>query len=112
MAVNKGGTAAATFTANGILYGAGTSPVQATAAGTTGQIFVGSTGAAPAWAATSTLFTSGISLLPSGTSGQTLYHTGSVWAASSNLFNNNTNVGIATNTPTLGTLDVNGSLAL
>ena len=47
-----------------------------------------------------------------GTTGQTLYNTGgSTWAASSNLFNNNTNVGIGTTTPTQK-LEVDGNLQL
>jgi len=39
-------------------------------------------------------------LLPSGTSGQTLHHDGTNWIANSLLFNNNTNIGIGTTTPT------------
>jgi hypothetical protein len=42
----------------------------------------------------------GSGTLPSGTSGQTLYNTGSSWAATSNLFNNGTNIGIGTTSPT------------
>ncbi len=38
--------------------------------------------------------------LPSGTSGQTLRHDGTNWVANSNLFNNGTNVGIGTTSPT------------
>jgi hypothetical protein len=34
MAVGYGGTGATTFTANGVLYGAGTSAIKATSAGT------------------------------------------------------------------------------
>lgn len=37
--------------------------------------------------------------LPSGTSGQTLRHNGSNWVANSTLFNNGTNVGIGTTSP-------------
>jgi hypothetical protein len=37
--------------------------------------------------------------LPSGTSGQTLRHDGTNFVATSNLYNNGTNVGIGTNTP-------------
>ncbi len=47
----------------------------------------------------------------SGTLGQTLYHDGSDWAATSNLYNNGTNVGIGTNTPA-EKLDVNGNIML
>ena len=47
--VAAGGTGDITFTANGVLYGNGTSPVGVTAAGTTGQVLVGNTGGAPSW---------------------------------------------------------------
>ena len=47
--IAAGGTAATTFTANGILYGNGTSALGVTAAGTTGQVLVGNTGSAPTW---------------------------------------------------------------
>jgi len=47
--VAAGGTAATTFTANGILYGNGTGALGVTAAGTTGQVLVGNTGSAPTW---------------------------------------------------------------
>ena len=49
LSVANGGTSATTFTANGVLYGDGTNPLGATAAGTTGQVLVGNTGAAPSW---------------------------------------------------------------
>ncbi len=39
------------------------------------------------------------SQLATGTSGQTLYHNGSDWAATSNLHNNGTTIGIGTTTP-------------
>jgi mucin-19 len=47
--IAAGGTAKTTFTANGIVYGAGTSALGVTAAGTTGQVLIGNTGAAPSW---------------------------------------------------------------
>ena len=47
--VGQGGTGATTFTQYGLLYGNNTSALQVTAAGTTGQILVGTTGAAPTW---------------------------------------------------------------
>ncbi len=37
--------------------------------------------------------------LPSGSSGQTIYHNGTDWVATSNLYNNGTNVGIGTTSP-------------
>jgi len=46
----NGGTGATSLTANGIVYGNGTSAVGVTAVGTTGQVLVGNTGAAPSWA--------------------------------------------------------------
>lgn len=68
LSVGGGGTGATTFTANGILYGNTTSAVQSTAAGTTGQVLVGNTGAAPSWSnATSVSVTS----LSFGTTGFT-----------------------------------------
>ena len=50
------------------------------------------------------LLWNGISLtgggsLPSGTAGQTIYNNASTWAATSNLYNNGTNVGIGTTSP-------------
>ncbi len=45
-----GGTGATTLASNGVLYGNGTGPVQVTAAGTTGQLLLGVTAGAPAFA--------------------------------------------------------------
>jgi len=47
--VANGGTGVATLTAHGVLIGEGTSDVVATAAGTNGQVLLGSTGADPAF---------------------------------------------------------------
>jgi hypothetical protein len=47
--VANGGTGAATFTTNGVLFGNGTSAIGVTAAGTTGQVLIATTGAAPSW---------------------------------------------------------------
>ena len=47
--IAAGGTAVTSFTANGILYGNGTSALGVTAAGTTGQVLIGNTSAAPTW---------------------------------------------------------------
>jgi hypothetical protein len=48
--VAYGGTGVATFTSNGVLYGNGTGAVQATSAGTNGQVFLGVTSGAPVFA--------------------------------------------------------------
>jgi collagen type VII alpha len=48
----SGGTGVTTFTSNGVLYGNGGGSIQATAAGTTGQVLVGNTSGAPTWAST------------------------------------------------------------
>lgn len=61
--VPNGGTGATSFTANGIIYGNGTSPLQVTALGAAGTVLTG-TGAAPAFSATPTLGANG------GTGGQ------------------------------------------
>ena len=55
--------------------------------------------------------TSSIGGLPAGTSGQSLRHNGTTWVASSNIFNNDTNVGIGTTTPT-EKLEVDGKLKI
>ena len=47
--VSNGGTGAATLTSNGVLVGNGTSAITALAAGATGTLLIGSTGAAPAF---------------------------------------------------------------
>jgi len=49
--VTNGGTGAATFTANGILYGNTTSAVQVTGAGTGNSVLVALTGGVPVWGA-------------------------------------------------------------
>ncbi|MDD5084364.1 MAG: tail fiber domain-containing protein, partial [Candidatus Moranbacteria bacterium] len=50
LGVAQGGTGAATLTSNGVLVGNGTSAVSATAAGTNGQLLLGVTSSAPAFA--------------------------------------------------------------
>jgi hypothetical protein len=66
--IAAGGTAATTFTANGVLYGDGTNPLGVTAAGTTGQVLVGNTGGAPSW---TTLSGATVSSFSAGTTGFT-----------------------------------------
>ncbi len=66
--VGNGGTGATTLTANGVLLGNGTSAVSATAVGTTGQVLVGNTGAAPTWA---TLSSAAVTSFSAGATGLT-----------------------------------------
>jgi hypothetical protein len=66
--VAAGGSGAVTFTANGVLYGSGTSPLGVTAVGATGEVLVGNTGGAPSWA---TLSSSTVSSFSAGTTGFT-----------------------------------------
>ncbi len=47
--VTNGGTGVGSFTANGILYGNGSGALGVTAAGTTGQCLLATTGSAPSW---------------------------------------------------------------
>ena len=68
LAVANGGTGATTLTANGVIYGNGTGAVGVTAVGTTGQVLVGNTGAAPSWA---TVSSSLVSSFSAGTTGFT-----------------------------------------
>ena len=65
--VANGGTGAATFTANGVLYGNGTGPVAVTALGAANSVLTG-TGAAPVFSPTPTLGTNG------GTGGQLTFN--------------------------------------
>ncbi len=50
LTVANGGTGASTFTSNGVLYGNGASAIAATTAGTDGQLLLGNTAGAPAFA--------------------------------------------------------------
>jgi hypothetical protein len=68
LSVPQGGTGAATFTANGLIYGSGASALGVTAVGTTGQVLVGNTGGAPSWA---TLSGIGVTSFSAGTTGLT-----------------------------------------
>ena len=68
LAVANGGTGATTLGTNGVLYGNGTSAVAVTAAGTTGQVLLGNTGAAPSWGAISS---SAVASFSAGTTGLT-----------------------------------------
>ena len=66
--VANGGTGVATLAANGVLYGNGASAMGVTVAGTTGQVLVAATGAAPAWGALSGI---AVTTLSAGTTGLT-----------------------------------------
>ncbi len=70
--VGNGGSGAATFTAHGVLVGNAASPFSVTAAGTTGQVLTGSTGADPVWAAPATAGTVTSVNGSGGTTGLTL----------------------------------------
>jgi hypothetical protein len=68
LAVSNGGTGATTLDSNGVLYGTGTTAINATAVGSTGQVLVGNTGAPPSWA---TVSSSLVSSFSAGTTGLT-----------------------------------------
>lgn len=68
LVVGNGGTGAASFTANGVLYGNTASAIQVTAAGTTGQYLKGNTSSAPTWG---TLASDAVTTLSFGTTGLT-----------------------------------------
>ena len=69
LTVASGGTGAATFTANGIIYGNGTSALGVTGVGTTGQVLVATTGSAPSWGAIPS--TAAVTSITFGTTGLT-----------------------------------------
>jgi len=50
--VTDGGTGASSLTDHGVIIGSGAAAVSVTAVGSTGEVFVGSTGADPVWSAT------------------------------------------------------------
>lgn len=68
LVVANGGTGVTTLAANGVLYGNGASAMGVTVAGTTGQVLVASTGAAPAWGALSGI---AVTTFSAGTTGLT-----------------------------------------
>jgi len=70
LSVLYGGTGATTLTTNGVLYGNATSAVGVTAAGTTGQVLVATTGSAPSWSSTIPS-TAGVTSISFGTTGLT-----------------------------------------
>lgn len=74
LVVASGGTGAAAFTVNGVLYGNNTSPVQVTAAGTNGTILTGHTGLAPSFDTVSSVLDA-----IGNTQGNLLYRGASGW---------------------------------
>jgi hypothetical protein len=68
LGVDRGGTGASSLTANGILYGNGTSAVGVSSAGATGEVLVGNTGSAPTWGA---LSSNAVTSFSGGTTGLT-----------------------------------------
>lgn len=89
--LTKGGTnASLTAVSGGVVY-SDASAFGITPAGTAGQVLQSNGTTAPSWVTPS--------FLPSGTTGQTLYNNSGSWTATSNLFNNGTNIGINTTTP-------------
>lgn len=103
--VTAGGTGAATLAANGVLYGSGTGALGVTAVGSTGQVLVGNTGAAPSWA---TVSSSLVSSFSAGTTGFTpsTATTGAVTLAGTL---NATNGGTGQSTYAVGDLLVGGA---
>lgn len=72
--VANGGTGAATFNANGVIYGNSTSAFQVTSAGTTGQVLAGNTGSAPNFQGISAVLDN-----LGSTRGQIFYRGASAW---------------------------------
>ena len=84
LTVPNGGTGAATLTANGIVYGNGTSAVGVTAAGTTGQALLANSGNVPTWGAVNlTTTVTGVLPAPNGGTGFSSYTTGDILYANS-----------------------------
>lgn len=76
--VGGGGTGATTLTNHGLLIGQGTSPIVATAAGTSSQVLTSGGGSAdPGYVNLSTLLTAGTGISLSGTTNVTITATGS-----------------------------------
>ncbi|MFN5181440.1 MAG: hypothetical protein ACK5D5_00280 [Bacteroidota bacterium] len=90
--LSKGGTNASLTAVNGGIVYSDASAFGITSAGTSGQVLQSNGAAAPSWVTPS--------FLPSGTNGQTLRHNGSGWVANSFLFNDGSNIGIGTISPT------------
>lgn len=103
-AVTVGGTGASSFTQYGVVYGNGTSPLQVTAAGSAGQVFVG-TASSPKW-------------LTAGTSGYVLTSQGAgndpVWVSLPSVETSfkTTLSGLSPSTATTGAVTLSGTLGI
>jgi hypothetical protein len=76
LTVPNGGTGNGSVTANGLLYGNGTSALGVLAPGMSGYVLTtNGSGSAPSWVATA-------GTLPSGSNGQLLYNNGTSWVTS------------------------------
>ncbi len=103
--VADGGTGVGTLASHGLVYGNGTSAVGVTAAGGTGEVLIGTTGAAPSWLATGTtgqVLSANTGLAPSWSSVASL-------GVSSLSFGS---TGLTPSSPTTGAIAVAGTLAL
>jgi hypothetical protein len=69
LSIAQGGTGRATLTSHGVLVGEGASAINQTAAGTTGQVLIGSTGADPAFGTSVAGLTFTSSITPQSTGG-------------------------------------------
>ena len=117
--VASGGTGATTLASNGVLLGNGTSAISATAVGSTNQVLLGNTGAAPTWGAVSlTAAVSGTLPTGNGGTGLTAFTSGgAVYATSTSALTTGTlpvasgGTGVTTSTGT-GSVVLSASPAL
>jgi hypothetical protein len=94
--VAKGGSGTTSFTANGVLYGDGTNAFGVTAAGTTGQVLIATTGGAPTWGSAASAGVSSISFGSTGLTPSTA--TGGVVSVAGTLAVANGGTGVTTST--------------
>lgn len=120
--VSEGGTGASSFVTNGVLYGNGTSTIQATAAGSAYQILrIPGGGGAPSFGAidlSQSVAVTGILALEHGGTGSSSFATGSIPFINAGVFGQdqanfywdatNQRLGLGTNTPE-SRLDVSGT---
>ena len=86
-------------------------PYFITSPGNAGQLWMSDGTASGTWAATSTLGLLGTSVTASLGANYVPLWNGLAFS-NSNIYDNTTNIGIGTTTPTLGLLDVNGHIAI